>query len=75
MRDSFDPEYLTPHQVAQLLGVSYKTVMRYIRSRKLPATQMPVNRGHWRVKADDYEAFARGERSTSVRHNYVRRSA
>lgn len=75
MRDSFDPEYLSTHQVAQLLGVCHRTVLRYIHSHRLPATQMPVAHGHWRVKTDDYEAFARGQRSVSTQHRYARRSA
>ncbi len=59
MRDSFDPEWFTPAQVAELTQLSYKTVMREIRSHRLRATQITA-RGLWRIRIEDYDAWMRG---------------
>lgn len=47
-------ELLTPKQVAEKLKVSRKTVVKWIRSGKLPGRKIGTL---WRIDADDLEAF------------------
>ena len=58
-RDSFDPEWLTAQQVAELTQLSYKTVMRAIHGRRLRATQLAPG-GPWRIRLEDYDAWMHG---------------
>lgn len=46
-------KFLTIKEVAKKLRVSERSVMRYIKAKKLTASKM----GQWRVKADDLEKF------------------
>jgi excisionase family DNA binding protein len=59
MRDSFDPEVLSPHQVAELTGQHYKTILRHIKSGKLRAVQW-VDKGNLRIHIEDYDAYIKG---------------
>lgn len=46
-------KFLMIKEVAKKLRVSERTVMRYIKAKKLIASKM----GQWRVKIDDLEKF------------------
>jgi excisionase family DNA binding protein len=46
-------KFLTVKQVAQRLNVCERSVIRYIKSKKLVASKM----GQWRIKEKDFEAF------------------
>lgn len=46
-------KFLTIKEVAKKLRVSERSVMRYIKAKKLIASKM----GQWRVKIDDLEKF------------------
>lgn len=46
-------KFLTVKEVAKRLRVSERSVMRYIKAKKLIASKM----GQWRVKAKDLERF------------------
>ena len=48
-------EYLTTGIVAQYCGVSYVTVLRWIRKGYLPAFRLPS--GHYRVIRADFDEF------------------
>lgn len=49
-------EELTIRQVADLLGLNYVTVMRYIHTNKLRAIKRG---GRWRIEREEYERFLR----------------
>lgn len=46
-------KFLTVREVAKELRVSERSVMRYIKARKLKAAKM----GQWRIKESDLEQF------------------
>ena len=46
-------KFLTIKEVAKRLRVSERSVMRYIKAKKLVASKM----GQWRVRAKDLERF------------------
>ena len=46
-------KFLTVNEVAKQLRVSERSVMRYIKAKKLVASKM----GQWRVKESDLEQF------------------
>lgn len=46
-------KFLTIKEVAKKLRVSERSVMRYIKAKKLVASKM----GQWRVKENDLELF------------------
>jgi len=46
-------KFLTIKEVAKRLRVSERSVMRYIKGKKLRASKL----GHWRVKEKDLENF------------------
>jgi excisionase family DNA binding protein len=46
---------LTAREVAELLGVSAETILRWTRDGKLPAIRLPS--GAWRFREDDLEAW------------------
>ena len=46
-------KFLTIKEVAKKLRVSERSVMRYIKAKKLRASKM----GQWRVKGEDLERF------------------
>ena len=46
-------KFLTIQEVAQKLRVSERSVMRYIKAKKLIASKM----GQWRIKIDDLQKF------------------
>lgn len=46
-------KFLTIKEVAKKLRVSGRTVMRYIKAKKLIASKM----GQWRIREDDLERF------------------
>jgi excisionase family DNA binding protein len=49
---------LTARQVADLLGVTAETVLRYTRAGELPAIRLPgTARGRLRYRPDDVDAF------------------
>jgi excisionase family DNA binding protein len=43
------PEHLSLPETARVLGVSEKTVRRWIRDGKLPATRLATFHGHFRI--------------------------
>ena len=45
-----DIKYFTPKEVASMMGVSYSTVMRLIRSDKLPFIKFGAS---WRISESD----------------------
>lgn len=45
--------FLTIKEVARKLRVSERSVMRYIKAKKLRASKM----GQWRIKGEDLERF------------------
>jgi DNA polymerase V len=47
------PEYLKPKDLAQYLGVSKKTIFRYLRSGQIKANKI----GQWRIKPADFNKF------------------
>ncbi len=55
-------DYLTIEQTAKKLGLSYKTVFRYIQSKKLEATKV----GHWRINKIEIEEFLK--RNSNLRN-------
>ncbi len=48
-----DEKFLTVKEVAKKLKVSGRTVMRYIKSKKLLAAKL----GQWRIKDGDLDRF------------------
>lgn len=46
-------KFLTVKEVAKRLRVSERSVMRYIKAKKLIASKM----GQWRIKIDDLQKF------------------
>ena len=60
---------MTTGQVAELLGVSRSTVVRYIEAGMLDARRLPG--GHWRIRRGDAEKLLRddseSERTTASR--------
>jgi excisionase family DNA binding protein len=46
-------DWLTPREVARLLGVDAETVRRYIRLGQLRANRLPS--GHYRIRREDAE--------------------
>ena len=52
--------YLTPKEIALLLGVHEETIRRYLRTGELPAIKL---RGVYRVKREDFEEFLRKRRT------------
>lgn len=52
---SLESEYLSTGEVAHLLGVSRQTVLRWVRSGALPATE--TLGGHLRLRVEDVEAL------------------
>jgi len=53
-------EFLTPLQVARILGRSRTSVYRYIRLYNLPAYQLPGS-GQYVIRRQDLFAWLRGE--------------
>ena len=67
---------LTAREVAELLGVSTETVLRWARRGELPAIRLPG--GAIRFREDELDALARGAgdaQSRSVNHPAGRRPA
>ena len=55
---TIEAQYLTPQQVADLLGVDRTTVYQWLRSGELQALRF----GHrWRIKPEDVETFGKKE--------------
>jgi len=54
-----DKKYLTTGDISQLCGVNFRTVIRWIRSGRLKAFQLPGSRGDNRVAAKDFLRFLR----------------
>jgi len=58
-------ELLNAREVAEILGVSYRTILNYIDDKRLPAFKAKgFRRGDtspWRVKRVDLDAFINGE--------------
>ena len=52
---------LTAEEVAKILRVSYRSVVRYIESGKLKASKI----GMWRIKQSDLDAFL--EQTSNIR--------
>ena len=52
--------YLTPKEIALLLGVHEETIRRYLRTGELPAIKL---RGVYRVKREGFEEFLRKRRT------------
>lgn len=60
-RTEYD-ELLSPRQVAEMLGVTDRTVLRYIEDGGLPAVRLPGGR-LWRIRRADVEALLTTEAS------------
>lgn len=49
-------ELLTPHDVADILGVRVNTVWRYLRAGTLRGRKLGKSR-HWRISPEDLDRF------------------
>ena len=63
MTEVAQPQELTLHQVAEILGVHYMTVYRYVRLGQLPAFKAG---GTWRVHPGTIDAFRSGRLPTAA---------
>ncbi len=58
-------DLITVKEASEKLGVSQKTVYRYLESGILPATKFggndTTNRRHYQIKRTDFERFAGGK--------------
>jgi excisionase family DNA binding protein len=55
-----DGKYLTPPQIAEILGVAHEKILQFIRTGELRAIDLSSKRGHrprWHVSRDDLEDF------------------
>ncbi len=52
---------MSPQEVAERLGVSKETVLRLLRSGKLPAVKLGWRT--WRIKRDDLDRFMNTDRT------------
>jgi len=60
-------EYLTPPQVAELLGIGHDKVLRFIRQGELRAADLSSRRGvrpRWHISRTDLESFLSHRAST-----------
>jgi excisionase family DNA binding protein len=60
MATTIEREYLTPPQAATLLGVHHDSVLTWIHSGELRASDLTATRGarpRWRIHRADLEAF------------------
>lgn len=48
-------DYFTAKQTASILHVSERTIMRYIKAKRLKATKI----GQWRIKKADIDRFVK----------------
>jgi excisionase family DNA binding protein len=53
-------EYLTAEEIAHLLRVSYDTIARLLREKKMPGYKIY---GSWRVRRTDFEAWLEDQRN------------
>lgn len=58
---SMTEKFFTIEEIAKKLGLTYKTIYRYIRDKKLKATKI----GYWRIDEKDLEEFIR--RSSNIK--------
>jgi len=58
-------EFLDTKQVANILGLHYKTVARMLREGRLPASKIGKE---WRVSRTDLEAFIERNRRVAPQH-------
>jgi excisionase family DNA binding protein len=47
-------DFLTPHQVAEMMKCSYKTILKEIACGKLPAIRL---RGTYRIPQEEFEGY------------------
>lgn len=59
----FKNNLLSTTDVARILGVSWRTVFRYIQDKKLRATKI----GQWRIAAHDLASFVRQQQNKQTR--------
>jgi excisionase family DNA binding protein len=52
--------YLTAKEAANVLRVSERTIMRYIKTKRLLATKI----GQWRIKKADIDRLVKASRNT-----------
>ena len=57
-QDIQDLKLFTLTEVEPILGVSHQTLLRYVKSGKLPAKKL---NGKWRLTRRDIEKFIEGE--------------
>jgi len=55
-RNSDDDAWLSPQQVAAIMGVTDRTILRYIEDSVLPAVRLPGGR-LWRIRRVDVDAL------------------
>lgn len=55
-RSGMYTELLTPHDVADILGVRVNTVWRYLRAGTLRGRKLGKSR-HWRISPEDLDRF------------------
>ena len=69
-------QYLTPRQIARMLGVSHEKVLRWIHNGELPAVDLSTNqleRPRFKVAKDNLDAFL-NKRSVKPLSQPTRRS-
>lgn len=62
------PRYLTPIEVARDLRVSVSTVYAMLKEGNLPRIRV---RGQWRIPADRYDRWRRGEEDLSAQQPQI----
>lgn len=55
-----ETEYLTPKQVAQVLGIGESTVLQWLREKKLPGYRFGYR---WKVKKAELERWIHSQRN------------
>lgn len=51
------PEQMNARQVAELLGASERTVVRWLRAGELPGIKLPGERGGWLIWREELRAW------------------
>ena len=66
--DKSKPEYFTPPQLGDLLGIGHNKVLDFIHSGELRATDLSAKRGRprWRISRRDLESFLATRVTTPV---------
>lgn len=65
---TFMPAYLKPKDLAAYLGVSKKTIFRYIASGQIKATKI----GQWKIKPQDFNQFLKKNFSKTIKASVIK---